>query len=156
MVNYVTNIIETNQQDGSVKCVLGTIVEDTRAKLSKKITAADGKQLIALAEQYSAPAIVEFLGRHILAVAASGRKTHKSERAEELYRMFDKIGIALYASSIAIDALADENGGLTGAVHVPVSGDGITSNTSATEEEFMAKIKTLERRIARHDGRKKK
>lgn len=141
--NYTTNIIETDQSDGSTKVVLGSIIENTGARLSRGITEADRLLLIRLAEEYSAPALVEFLGIHIIAVAMTGHKLYKGN-ASEYFDLFRKVGLALYGSSIAVDALAATSDRITQPVPRKKSGPAKATETTG---QFIEKMKLIESQL---------
>lgn len=147
MDDFTRNVIQINQ-DGSTNVVLGAIVHDTVAKLSKRMRVQDQLAIISLAETYSAPSIIEFLGRHVTSVAHSGLKVAKNERTKRLLGLYERVGIALLASSIAIDTLARS----------VEDGAEAEEKTSAlpTTEEFLARVKRLQKDLSKLDREKGK
>lgn len=141
-MTYTTNVIETNQSDGSVKVVLGSIVQSTRPRLSKSILPLDEMVLIALAEEYGTPCLLEFFGRHIYEImehGLKGRSVTKKERG--LFEKYKKVGIALIAASIAVEALS---AGLPDSTMEDAENAAPPASKPASGADFVKKMKEIE------------
>lgn len=147
MRHLITNVIEVSQEDGSVKVVLGSIVESTAPRLSRRMLANDKNVLVRLAETYSAPALMEFLGRHMIGIAEQGRKlSQDTPEAAAYFRVFDRAGLAMIGASIAIEAVARTSE----AIQAPVSEEEVSESEQAlTFAELLAQTRLLERDINR-------
>ncbi len=144
--HYECNVVEVDQEDGSVKVVLGAYLQSLNLRLSKGMLARDRIVLAHLAEQYSAPALVEYLGKHIIQVSKLGSANKTASAEERIYfQSFYKVGVALMAASIAIDALAQAN-------LEKLSGE---KEPTLTHAEFLARVKKIEKEMSKLDLEKK-